>query len=119
MANHAKQRNSGESEDYDNLELLHATYITHVFDKHYHEEYVIGVVLRSQYSFYCNGENVTAGKGQIILINPGDIHSGHAINETGWTYRALYPSISLMRQIAEEVTGGQWADALFPAVCGQ
>jgi AraC-like DNA-binding protein len=102
------------AEDYGNLELLHATYITHTFDKHFHEEYVIGVVVRSQYSFYCNGDTVIASKGQIILINPGEIHSGYAINEAGWTYRALYPSIALMRQIADEVSGGQWMMPFFP-----
>ena len=36
------------AEEFDNLELLHATYITHTFDKHYHEEYVVAVVTRSE-----------------------------------------------------------------------
>lgn len=102
------------AEEFDNLELLHATYVTHTFDKHYHEEYVVGVVVRSQYSFFCVNQSVLAGKGQIILINPGDIHSGYAINEIGWTYRALYPTISIMRQIAYEVTGKFWDFPYFP-----
>lgn len=102
------------AEEFDNLELLHATYITHVFDKHYHEEYVVAVVVRSHYAFFCNGEDVIAGQGQIILINPGEIHSGYAITEGGWTYRALYPSVGLMRAIAEEVSGKHWLLPFFP-----
>lgn len=102
------------AEEFDNLELLHATYITHTFDKHYHDEYVIGVVVRSQYSFFCVNRNILAGKGQVILINPGEIHSGYAINEAGWTYRALYPTVTTMRQIAHEVTGKFWDMPYFP-----
>ncbi len=102
------------AEEFDNLELLHATYITHVFDKHYHEEYVVAVVVRSHYAFFCNGEDVIAGQGKIILINPGEIYSGYSITENGWTYRALYPSVSLMREIAEEVTGRHWLLPFFP-----
>lgn len=102
------------AEEFDNLELLHATYITHVFDKHYHDEYVVAVVVRSHYAFFCNGLDVIAGQGQIILINPGEIHSGYSITESGWTYRALYPSVGLMREIAEEVTGRNWLLPYFP-----
>lgn len=102
------------AKEFDNLELLHATYITHTFDKHFHDEYVVGVVVRSEYAFFCQHETVLAGKGQIILINPGEIHSGYAVNEAGWTYRALYPSVHLMKQIAEEITGQQWDMPHFP-----
>ncbi len=102
------------AEDFDNLELLHATYITHTFDKHYHDEYVVAVVTRSAYKFFCEGHTCTAGQDQIILINPGDIHSGYAIHDHGWTYRALYPNITTMRQIAYEVTGTHWDLPYFP-----
>jgi AraC-like DNA-binding protein len=102
------------AEEFDNLGLLHATYITHAFDKHYHEEYVIAVVTRSEYSFFCEGHTCIARKGQIILINPGDIHSGYAINDEGWTYRALYPTITTLRQIASEMTGTHGDTPYFP-----
>ncbi|QPC84311.1 AraC family transcriptional regulator [Phototrophicus methaneseepsis] len=99
---------------YDNMELLHATFITHAFTRHYHEWYAIGMIERNHYTFYYRGAMHTIHAGQIVVINPGEIHSGEAIDEIGWTYRMLYPGITMMRQIAYEVTGKFWDLPTFP-----
>jgi len=99
---------------YHNLELLHANFITHTFTYHYHEEYVVGVVERSAYEFYHRGAMHTIREGEIVLINPGEIHSGHPLSESGWTYRTMYPPVTLMRQIAAEMTDQQWDTPFFP-----
>ncbi len=94
--------------DYGDLQLLHATFIEHVFARHFHEEYVVGVIERGTYRFYWRGEMRYIGEQQLVLINPYEIHSGKPVDESGWTYRTLYPSITLMRQIAYEMTGKDW-----------
>ena len=41
--------------EYNNLELLHATFVTHRFVPHFHETYVVGVIERGDYTFLCRG----------------------------------------------------------------
>lgn len=100
--------------DFDHLEMLHATFITHVYDRHFHEEYVVGMVTRSAYEFYYQYANHRAHVGHIILINPGEIHSGQPITPDGYTYRTLYPKVSLLQQIANEITGSNLGIPYFP-----
>lgn len=101
--------------EYNNLELLHATYVTHRFVPHFHETYVVGVIEHGDYSFLCRGEIQFIRTQGIALVNPGEIHTGEPVDETGWTYRTLYPGVALMQQIAEEITGEKWTAPYFPA----
>lgn len=100
--------------DFDNLEMLHATFITHVYDRHFHEEYVVGMVTRSAYEFYYQHANHHAHTGHIILINPGEIHSGQPITADGYTYRTSYPTVGLLQKIAHEITGTHSGVPYFP-----
>lgn len=100
--------------EFDDLELLAATYITHSFDRHIHEGYAIGVILRGAEKFYYRGEIHTAHEGQLVAINPGEIHTGQAVAKDGWMYRMIYPGIMLMRQIGREMTGKDWHIPYFP-----
>lgn len=110
MAQLAPQENATfwRAPEYGDMELLRATYITHRFALHYHEEYVIGVIERGHYCCWYQGAMRQFYEGQIIIVNPGEIHSGHPLGATGWSYRTLYPSVTLMRQVAYEATGAQW-----------
>jgi AraC-like DNA-binding protein len=100
--------------DFDHLEMLHATFLTHVYDRHFHEEYVVGMVTRNAYEFYYQHAIHRGHVGHIILINPGEIHSGQPISPDGYTYRTLYPKVSLLQQIAHEITGSNLGLPYFP-----
>ena len=102
------------AEGFDDLELLSATYFTHSFDRHIHEGYAIGVILQGAEKFYYRGAIHSAQQGQLVAINPGEIHTGQAVTQDGWMYRMIYPSILLMRQIALEMTGKDWQIPYFP-----
>lgn len=85
-----------------NLELLRATYITHTFAPHIHEGYAIGVIDKGAERFkYRRGMHV-APQGSIVVINPGEMHTGEASSEQGWSYRMLYPDISLLQRAAAD-----------------
>lgn len=86
----------------DGLELLHATFVTHSFAPHTHDHYVIGLIERGVETYTYRGERVTALPGQLILVNPGEVHTGEAGASAGWTYRTLYPTPHLV----ERATGG-------------
>ncbi|HLU09008.1 MAG TPA: AraC family transcriptional regulator [Oceanobacillus sp.] len=102
------------AEGFDDLELLSATYFTHTFDRHIHEGYAIGVILQGAEKFYYRGAIRAAQQGQLVAINPGEIHTGEAVTHHGWMYRMIYPGITLMRQIAREMTGKDWQIPYFP-----
>lgn len=88
-----------------NLELLHANYITHTFAPHTHEGFAIGVVERGTETFRYRKAIHFASAGEVVLINPGEMHTGSAAVEQGWTYRMLYPSAQLLQRAASEIAG--------------
>ncbi|MDQ6660916.1 MAG: AraC family transcriptional regulator [Chloroflexota bacterium] len=90
-----------------NLELLHATYVTHTFAPHTHEGYVIGVIEQGAEQFAYRRSQHVAPVGSIVFINPGEMHTGSSAAEHGWTYRTLYPSIELLQRAVSDLTGRQ------------
>lgn len=91
----------------DNLELLHATYVTHTFAPHMHEGFVIGIVDRGAETFTYRRSSHVAPVGSIVLINPCEMHTGSAATEQGWSYRCLYPSPTLLQRAASELVDCQ------------
>lgn len=100
--------------EYHNLELLSATYIKHKFSQHYHETYALGVIEKGAYQFVHRGVMQRIEQGQILLINPNEVHSGEPVDNIGWKYRMFYPSVTLMQQLANEITGEDWLMPFFP-----
>lgn len=72
------------------VELLRASFRTLRFDRHFHEEYALGVVERGALRFRYLGRTMTAAAGQVNLVVPGEPHDGHAALPEGWTYRMFY-----------------------------
>lgn len=87
------------------LELLHATYVTHTFARHTHDGFAIGIIEQGAEGFYYRGADYIAPAGSIVVINPGEVHTGQAATEAGWTYRMLYPEIPLVQKAMGEATG--------------
>ena len=87
------------------LELLHATYITHAFAPHTHEGYVIGVIEQGAEQFTYHRSRYIAPTGSIVFINPGEMHTGSSAADHGWTYRTLYPSTALLQQATSDLVG--------------
>ena len=88
--------------DFDDMEMLRATYFKHRYVPHFHEEYAIGIMERGEEGFaYRRRDDWTAPEGTICAINPGEVHTGHATSKAGWTYRMFYPKVSvIMRALA-------------------
>lgn len=97
----------------DGLELHHARYITHAFPRHMHDYYVIGVIEIGRQTFWCRGARYATPQGGIFVINPGEAHTGEPADEYGFTYRTLYPDISLMQRAASEIAGREQSMPFF------
>ena len=95
------------ADDLKGLELLKASFVTHAFPRHIHEGYAVGTIERGVETFYYRGAMHVAPAGSVVIINPGEVHTGEAANEAGWTYRMFYPGLELLRRIMAELTGKQ------------
>ena len=89
---------------HEDLECLSATFRTHVFPPHTHETYVIGTVLSGKNVYNISGTKVTALSGQLCFVNPGEVHDA-VPQDGGYTYRMIYPRVSLIKAIIEQATG--------------
>jgi AraC-like DNA-binding protein len=93
------------------LELLRARYTRQRFAPHTHDEYVFGTVESGAALTVFRAREDVHTVGCVITFAPGEVHTGAPATEQGWGYRMLYPSESLVRFIAREATGRDFAPA--------
>jgi len=86
------------------LELLHATYVQQTFPRHAHDGFAVGVIETGALGFYYRGQNVVAPPGTINLANPGEIHTGQAEGDHGWTYRMFYMPADTLQAAADKMS---------------
>jgi AraC-like DNA-binding protein len=87
------------------LGLLHAVYTTHAFPRHMHDYYVVCQIEDGCQSFTYRGAKHYTGTGALIVLHPGEPHTGEPADEWGFEYRAFYPTIAHMQHAVAEVTG--------------
>lgn len=92
-----------QSNEFGHLECLKADYVTHSFARHTHEGFAIGVVERGVEVFNYRGKRNRAGKGEIILINPAEVHDGSGQDKDGWGFRIFYADPKILHRAAMEI----------------
>lgn len=97
------------------LDVLHARYVTHHFAPHAHETYALGVCLEGAVATRHRGMRHVAGPGEVMLLNPGELHTGEPAHPDGWTHVMCYPSVALIRRVANELRGRPGAAPVLPA----
>jgi AraC-like DNA-binding protein len=98
------------------LGLLHAYYVKHAYPRHSHDYYVITLIERGHQSFTHRGMKHVTLPGGLILINPGEVHTGEAADKAGFEMRSLYPTISTMEMAVFELTGRHQMTPFFKQV---
>jgi AraC-like DNA-binding protein len=91
--------------DLGGLELLRATLSEFAFRPHAHEEFFIALTEEGLATPTYRGDTHVIGPGDLIALNPEEVHAGGSPAERSWTYRALYPGPDLMHRIAAEFPG--------------
>lgn len=97
---------------FDNLECLTATFNSHTYARHTHDTYVLGAIYQGCETWYSRGAQHYAGPGDCAFVHPEDVHDGEPAGD-GYSYRMIYPSVALLRDIAESVTGRPCLDTPF------
>lgn len=73
------------------------------FARHSHEEFGIGLIVRGAQRSFSGRGMVEAGPGDIIMVNPGEVHDGCPLDEGGRAWRMLYIQPALWQQLAGEL----------------
>jgi AraC-like DNA-binding protein len=83
------------------------------FGRHSHDTYGIGVVGRGGQRSASGRGPVEARAGDVITVNPGEVHDGTPFDERGRAWRMLYFEPSLLHDVASELGAVGYASVAF------
>ncbi len=87
------------------LELLRARYVELSYSPHTHEEFLIAVTEDgAALPRYRKGAHLHS-PGDVLVLNPGEVHGGGPAQGAIWQYRAFYAPAALLQRAARELTG--------------
>jgi AraC-like DNA-binding protein len=95
------------------LEVVSARWMEHSFAPHMHDFYAISLNYGGRGAFDCRSELHDAAPGTCNLIAPGELHTGHATSEDGWTYRNLYIETPFMATLLRSLDWQGLVDVRF------
>ncbi|MFM9441711.1 helix-turn-helix domain-containing protein [Streptomyces acidiscabies] len=79
------------------VDLLSARFEKHVYAPHAHDEFTVGVCVGGSEVIAYRGGHVRTGPGTIVVLAPGETHTGGPGNATdGYAYRAVYAEPGLL-----------------------
>jgi AraC-like DNA-binding protein len=85
----------------------------HSFGRHTHDQFGIGVIIRGAQKSASGRGPVEAGPGDLITVNPGEVHDGHPIGAEGRSWRMLYFDPSVIAQAVSDIGEGRPEDFEF------
>src|SRR5215813_6097153 len=87
------------------LEAMHAHFSGHVYHRHSHEAYSLGVTESGAQGFTCRGAGHVSAAGMVMAFNPDDPHDGHTATANGFTYRMIHLRPGLLTDVLGDMTG--------------
>ncbi len=72
------------------VEMTAADYLAQRFSRHWHSGFAIGAVTRHAQGFHADGRAWVIAAGDLIVLNPAQVHDGHALAREGWSSRMAY-----------------------------
>lgn len=85
----------------------------HSFPRHTHEQFGIGVIYRGAQKSLSGRGVVEAGAGDVITVNPNEVHDGTPIGDDRW-WRILYFEPAVIGDVLGDVTEGRIYAAEIP-----
>ena len=79
------------------LDLLHAR-VTEAYAPHVHEEYAVGACTAGREVIRYRGALHYAGPGSVVVLEPGEAHTGAPADPPDFTYRVMYPAADLLSE---------------------
>ncbi|MEH6419867.1 AraC family transcriptional regulator [Pseudomonas sp. CGJS7] len=85
------------------------------YPRHVHDQYGIGVVDAGGHASASDRRQVEAGPGQLIFVNPGEVHDGRAIGGRPRAWRMLYLDPALVERARLDIDEGAGRPLVFAA----
>jgi len=86
------------------VDLLEAVLDRHVYERHMHDTFAIGLTLGGVQRFWCRGATHDSRPGNVIVIRPGEAHDGQSGTAHEYSYRMFYVSVAKLQLIAAHVS---------------
>lgn len=83
----------------------------HAFGRHMHDQFGVGVIVRGAQKSLSGRGTVEAKAGDIITVNPGEVHDGTPLDDHGRTWQMLYFDPAALADTIRELTEGATAEA--------
>ena len=94
------------------VELFRVSSLREPFGRHTHDGVSIGAVDGGVGEFWCRGATHHAPRDHLVLIDPGEVHTGGAAGSLSVAYRMAYVPVDVVSAL---VPGG-WRSFMSPAV---
>lgn len=78
-----------------------------VFGRHTHEQFGVGLIERGAQKSASGRGLIEAGAGDVITVNPGEVHDGAPIGDGGRSWRMLYLDPAIVAELATDITEGR------------
>ncbi|GAA2522739.1 MULTISPECIES: AraC family transcriptional regulator [Streptomyces] len=78
------------------VDLLTARFDRHEYAPHAHDEFTVGVTVGGLEVIAYRGGRIHSGPGSIVVLEPGEMHTGGPAAPDGYAYRALYADPALL-----------------------
>ena len=88
----------------------------HAFGRHTHDQFGIGVILRGAQKSMSGRGIVEAEAGDVITVNPGEVHDGLPLSENGRAWRMLYFDPAALADVFRTLTDSIGTELAHPAV---
>ncbi|MER8222778.1 AraC family transcriptional regulator [Streptomyces sp. NPDC094143] len=85
------------------LDLLTARFDRHTYAPHAHDEFTVGVTVGGSEVIAYRGGHIHSYPGSIVVLEPGEMHTGGPAASDGYAYQALYAEPALL---ADGTLGG-------------
>jgi len=87
------------------IEAYHFEGIMQKFPNHFHEYYVLGVVVRGRRWMICKNREYIIDAGDLVLFNPFDNHACEQVDDKALDWRCLNIEKEVMGRVVEDITG--------------
>ena len=92
---------------------MHAHFSGHVYHRHSHETYSLGVTESGAQGFTCCGAGHVSTAGLVMAFNPDETHDGHAAAGNGFTYRMIHMTPDVLTDMLADLAGAHASMPLF------
>ncbi|TDD69381.1 AraC family transcriptional regulator [Actinomadura darangshiensis] len=87
------------------LDLLTARIGRRHYAPHMHDEYAIGVTVDGLETMRYRGEKIYSAAGSVVVVEPGEAHTGGPARPEGFAYLCFYPGADLLGAAATAEPG--------------